>query len=199
MRRRCRARSREPPVSPDGLRADRINATKLQVSAGAGHSSRRPATPSARLTPIEASSESGCSTTDLSDPPISAFAPTPTPSAMSPLAPTYRPVSARGGKRSAAGLHQPDHAATCADADIEAQSRDPALIGFAFPGIRDAEDAGHALARADDESDCRPQLAGQRSRFRLRLRRGRRRDGRREGQSQESDCRARHVSLLFVT
>ena len=46
------------------------------------------ATPSARLTPTEASSESGCSAIVLFEPPISAFAPMPTPSPISPLAPT---------------------------------------------------------------------------------------------------------------
>ena len=46
------------------------------------------ATPSARLTPAVASTESGCSTIERLNPPTSALAPTPTPSDTSPLAPT---------------------------------------------------------------------------------------------------------------
>ena len=53
-----------------------------------------PATPSARSTPTCPSTESGCSEMDLFVPPIRALAPTPMPSAISPLAPTKRPVNA---------------------------------------------------------------------------------------------------------
>jgi hypothetical protein len=46
------------------------------------------ATPSARLTPTEASIDSGCSAMVRFEPPTSAFAPMPRPSPISPLAPT---------------------------------------------------------------------------------------------------------------
>src|SRR5262245_66472928 len=59
-----------------------------QVMRRAPYRSVSPATPSARLTPTDPSTDSGCNAIDRLDPPTSAFAPTPRPSAMSPLAPT---------------------------------------------------------------------------------------------------------------
>src|ERR1051325_1008964 len=54
---------------------------------GSYRSARR-ATPSAKFTPTEPSRERGCSATVRWEPPTSAWAPTPRPRRLSPLAPT---------------------------------------------------------------------------------------------------------------
>src|SRR5262249_31148592 len=56
--------------------------------------SDRPATPSATFTPTWATNDTGCSITARRVPPMSAFAPPPTPRVASPLSPTYLPASA---------------------------------------------------------------------------------------------------------
>src|SRR5262245_38566987 len=66
-----------------------------QAMRRAPYRSVSPATPSARLTPTDPSTDSGCNAIDRLDPPTSAFAPTTMPSAMSPLAPTSVPARAR--------------------------------------------------------------------------------------------------------
>src|SRR3954468_4703952 len=51
-------------------------------------------TPSDRLTPTDPSTESGCRAIERPVPPNRRLAPTPTPTPMAPLAPTYVPASA---------------------------------------------------------------------------------------------------------
>src|SRR6185436_21188625 len=69
-----------------------------------------PATPRARLTPTCPSTDSGCNDIPCAVPPTRTFAPAPTPTEISPLAPTKRPVSTPG--RTAPVLPITPHAIT---------------------------------------------------------------------------------------
>src|SRR4029077_9727180 len=53
----------------------------------------RPETPRDRLTPTDPSTERGCRAIDRPVPPNRRLAPTPTPTPIAPLAPTYVPAS----------------------------------------------------------------------------------------------------------
>src|SRR5262249_39542981 len=85
-----RTRRRHPRGCPWRLTQKvRLDANSRSLCFGyRDGSSLRPATPSARLTPTCPPTESGGGVIVLLDPPISKFAPTPTPTETSPLAPT---------------------------------------------------------------------------------------------------------------
>jgi len=117
-------------------------------------------TPSAILTAMEPSRESGCRAKVRPEPPTRTLAPAPRPRPMSPDAPIYSPASAPAGAPLGGREDGPGQHAAGGDTYVEADGIDRSLVSLRRARAGRRIVTLHRLMASDDESDARIELAG---------------------------------------